>query len=208
MDEITTIVTTRHGETTFNVEKRYAGTMDVPLNATGRDDAIQASRNISRIMRFDYIICSRLQRARDTACYFSDHCTPIETALCNERNYGKMEGLVASEIPDVLPGVKYLSKGGDYHSLNPPGGETFEELYERAKSFLKYIFKNYTGSRLLIVSHGTFLQQFHAVMKNQTWEKALEYNIHNLECTLWRFRSVDLVFSKSICVVERKTNFW
>ena len=35
MNKITRILTIRHGQTVYNLEKRYAGSIDIPLNEKG-----------------------------------------------------------------------------------------------------------------------------------------------------------------------------
>jgi len=45
MNKITRITTIRHGQTAYNLEKRYAGSIDVPLNAKGIGDARIGRKN-------------------------------------------------------------------------------------------------------------------------------------------------------------------
>src|ERR1700747_1440890 len=39
----------RHGTTTLNVENRYRGRRDIPLDAQGSQDAVDAARRLSRV---------------------------------------------------------------------------------------------------------------------------------------------------------------
>ncbi|MEO7045736.1 MAG: histidine phosphatase family protein, partial [Ferruginibacter sp.] len=43
MNKITRITSIRHGQTDYNLERRYAGSIDVPLNEKGIEDAKNAA---------------------------------------------------------------------------------------------------------------------------------------------------------------------
>lgn len=55
----------RHGQTEYNLNKIYAGQQDIPLNATGIDQAKQTALTLKDI-KFDLCFCSPLQRAKQT----------------------------------------------------------------------------------------------------------------------------------------------
>jgi broad specificity phosphatase PhoE len=48
---VTRLVLIRHGETDWNVEGRYQGQADPPLNARGRDQAQRLARELERISK-------------------------------------------------------------------------------------------------------------------------------------------------------------
>jgi broad specificity phosphatase PhoE len=66
MNKITRILTIRHGQTVYNLEKRYAGSIDIPLNEKGIEDAENASLKL-KDYELDIVITSRLKRAIQTA---------------------------------------------------------------------------------------------------------------------------------------------
>ena len=62
-----TVVLLRHGESIWNVEKRFTGWCDVPLTSHGEADARDAGRLLGeRQMRFDVAFTSKLERAWKT----------------------------------------------------------------------------------------------------------------------------------------------
>ena len=92
-----------------------------------------------------------------------------------------MEGLTRAEIVERLPEVKYVPIGNVHYSLNPPDGETFELVQARARQFLWKVGKQQRGRRVLVFSHQNFLQQLHAVMRDEDPIQALAYDILNCE---------------------------
>jgi probable phosphoglycerate mutase len=58
----------RHGETTWNAERRLQGHIDIPLNAKGEVQARQMAQALKDAkLAFDVLYTSDLKRASDTA---------------------------------------------------------------------------------------------------------------------------------------------
>ena len=90
----------RHGETAWNVEGRFQGQMDIPLNNKG---IVQAERLAQRFIghKFSAIISSPLSRAHVTAAKIAEVAVYdefITDALLTEINHGDWEGCLADEI--------------------------------------------------------------------------------------------------------------
>src|SRR5690606_37128890 len=87
----------RHGETQWNAERRLQGSLDIPLNSIGAEQADRLGQYL-RSPRFgtriDTVISSDLCRAYDTAVMAAGHYElPIErNPLLRERCYGVYEG--------------------------------------------------------------------------------------------------------------------
>jgi broad specificity phosphatase PhoE len=194
MASLTTLINTlRHGKTFYNREKRYAGTIDIPLSEEGMREAKLLAAKIKEAA-FDVVVSSHLRRAVETAQILVDGRAPIvQTPLCGERNFGIMEGLTWDEIQNLEPPILMISVGGDLHTVNPKGGEPFEDVWARAKRFRDFLFSNYTGKRILVVSHGVFMQMFHGVLKDSNCIESLGEFPSNLEMASFRFEAEMLV---------------
>jgi len=202
------LTTVRHGETEYNKEKRYAGTIDIPLNEAGRNDVSHAATFVSSI-KFDVVITSPLQRAIETAQFLTKgRIELVSSSYVRERNYGILQGRTYADVEHIRPPIHFIKVGGDYHSLNPPQAETFEELRARAEAFYEYIITNFMGRRILVVSHGVFLQQFHGLLREKDWIESLGTSVGNLELTTFHFEGKTVISEERVNLAERRqSNF-
>ena len=86
----------RHGQTDWNLNGRYGGRIDVPLNEHGIDQAKQIREELINI-NFDVVFSSPLIRAYTTAQIISDN-NIIKDDRIIERSNGDLEGKLKSEI--------------------------------------------------------------------------------------------------------------
>ena len=89
----------RHGQTDWNLEQRFQGQTDIPLNAEGH---AQAARLAARLAGdpYDRLLCSDLVRARQTAAPLATawQQSPVALAGLREQHFGVLEGLTAEAI--------------------------------------------------------------------------------------------------------------
>lgn len=181
------ITTLRHARTEFNDEKRYAGSIDIPLSEQGRREA-EAVAVKMKDLHFDLIVTSKLRRTHETAKIITDRATPlVRTSLCNERCFGIMEGLTWEDVQTIKPPILMVAVGGDLHTVNPPQGEPFEQVWDRAKRLRQRLFRRYPGQKILLVSHGVFLQMFHGVLRGSNCIESLATYPANLELRRFDF---------------------
>lgn len=178
----TLISTVRHGLTELNRDKRVGGRIDLPLIDEGRRQAQEARRGFDGTL-FDVIVSSPLGRALDTAEIVTGW--PPERIeideLCTERSFGEMEGIDPADVAARFPHVKYLRIEHIGYSLNPPGGESFDALHERAHRFRDALLERHGGKRILVFSHQNFMQQLHGVLRGMDPYESLEHDILNCE---------------------------
>jgi broad specificity phosphatase PhoE len=183
----TCINTIRHAHTQFNSEKRYAGTIDVSLSDKGIQESTNAAEKLAKY-KFDVVVTSNMKRAVETAQILAQRNTPIvKSKLCSERNFGIMEGCTWDDVQKFNPPILFIEVGNDLHSVNPKGGEAFEDLWQRAKKFRRFLFRKYRGGSVLVVSHGVFLQMLHGVLRGMTCIESLAFYPANLELASFRF---------------------
>ena len=147
----------RHGQTDWNLEGRYQGQSDIPLNENGR---IQAQMLAGKLKGapFDAIYSSNLERAKQTADAIAavlDLPVKTDTRLC-EINQGEWEGQFVDIIRNHYIEL-WRQRTTDPANVRPPGGETVREVAQRVYAALDEIAHNYPDGSVLIVSHGLAL---------------------------------------------------
>ena len=98
---MTEVILIRHGETDWNVQGRFQGQIDVPLNPFGER---QAARMAERLVheQVDVLYCSDLLRTRQTAAPAERmlRLAAAPDAALREQHFGVLEGRRCSAMPD------------------------------------------------------------------------------------------------------------
>ena len=147
----------RHGQTDWNLEGRYQGHADPPLNAAGLAEAERAARAFTG-MEVDAVITSDLQRAVQTAAAISKQVgVPYRTdTRLREVDLGDWEGCLFPEIQARYPEMVEARKREPI-DFRPPGGESLREVAHRVWEVADEIAIRYPGKRVVLVSHGLAL---------------------------------------------------
>jgi broad specificity phosphatase PhoE len=146
----------RHGETRWNREARYQGQRDIPLNETGRAQALRNGECLkpflSHLVNADFV-SSPLSRAVDTmtimraALGLEPSGFRTEAELM-ELHYGHWEGQLSTELPMTDPeGVAEKTK--DPFGWRPRGGESYADLMVRIARWI-----NTLDRTTVAVTHG------------------------------------------------------
>lgn len=153
----TTLVFVRHGETSWNVEGRIQGHIDIALNPLGTAQAEAVGKRLAR-ERFDAVYSSDLVRAFHTArAAVSDPDRPIiEDQRLRERHLGVLQGLTGDEAMTGQPAAWKAFKSRDT-DLALAGGESLGEFSRRVVDFVEDIIVRLAGKRVLAVTHGGVL---------------------------------------------------
>ncbi|MBK5243327.1 histidine phosphatase family protein [Clostridium sp.] len=164
------IYITRHGETEWNKQGRMQGWKNSNLTEKGVDNAIKLGKSLKHI-DFDYIYCSPLGRAIDTANYIrGDKNTEIIIIeSLKEMGFGVYEGMENEKVKELyrLQQYNFWNKPHLYETTD---GEKFEELIHRVKQVLKYIINNTTCENILIVTHTLVIKALYLIIKNRSLE--------------------------------------
>jgi broad specificity phosphatase PhoE len=147
----------RHGETDWNLEGRYQGQSDIPLNATGLAQA-RALLPTFAGLPITAIYCSDLQRAAATAGLLGEALgLPVTTHRgLREAGLGRWEGMLFSDI-QVVYAAEWAERRRDPLNARPPGGETLHEVALRGAAVADEITRRHSGGQVIIVSHGLLL---------------------------------------------------
>lgn len=150
----TTIYLIRHGETDWNLQQRYQGQQDIPLNQTGFRQAQVAAENLDGV-KFSALYSSDLIRAVQTANEVGKkvNLEIITHPALREINQGEWEGLF---IKDVLAtrGDEVRAVYQNPYSARKPGGESIAEVAERMYAYLDQLAMKHDQERIIVVSHG------------------------------------------------------
>ena len=155
---MTHLVLTRHGETEWHRENRYAGRTDIPLSARGRDQAERLARWASSA-RLSAIWVSPLLRAQQTA-EPSERATKLKACVdprLRELDFGQGEGLTRAELERSFPEA-FAAYEADPAEHPLPGGENPEHAAERAIACFREIVRAHPDGRVLVVTHNTLLR--------------------------------------------------
>ena len=153
----------RHGESVGNAESRWQGQAEYPLTEKGRAQAqALAERWKNEKIKFDYVIASPLERAKETAEIVASalNLKVEHEPLWMERNNGEFSGLTAHEVRQNFQHPSFTTP------YDPVGvdGEGDWELFLRAGQALHNLLKR-DPAKYLIVSHGGLLNQvMHAIV--------------------------------------------
>ncbi len=156
------LVMVRHGQSLWNLENRFTGSVDVPLTEKGGLEAKQAG-DLLDDYAFDVAYCSFLTRAvvtLETMMQTMDATVPvIRLKDFNERSYGELEGLKKDAVREKYgPEVYQLWHRG--YDIAPPGGESLKQAAARVLgAYQRTIGEDLAaGKNVLLVAHGNVLR--------------------------------------------------
>lgn len=174
----------RHGETDWNVAKRFQGRSDIPLNDEGRRLARVTSEALKDVP-FTRIYTSPLKRAYETAMIIKrEREIPVikEPAII-EISFGEYEGLCVGKEGYNIPDAKFLYFFDKPEAYVPPkGAESIEELKARTANFLENIVHNIflENDTILVSTHGAalrgLLSYFNPVGIDKFWQGGVHKN--------------------------------
>ncbi|RBM09375.1 histidine phosphatase family protein [Streptomyces sp. PT12] len=144
----------RHGQTAWNLERRFQGTTDVDLTETGRAQARRAARLLATLGPHA-IISSDLRRTVDTAAELAavTGLTVTHDEGLRETYAGAWQGLTHDEIKATY-GDEYAAwKRGE--PVRRGGGELETEVADRAAPLVERAVEKLPAEGVLVVvSHG------------------------------------------------------
>jgi probable phosphoglycerate mutase len=146
----------RHGQTAYNHEGRFQGQQEVPLDDTGRAQALQLAERAASY-GFRALWCSPLLRARETAEAVAARIglEPVEDARLMETDAGDWTNRTFADVQAEAPQLFDAFANAD-PAFAFPGGESFAEQDERVKASLEEIERATVPA--LVVCHGMVIR--------------------------------------------------
>lgn len=179
MNNATRLCLIRHGETTWNAERRIQGQLDIQLSEVGlaQAEALAASLADTRI---DAIYSSDLARARQTAeaCLRRlDRPLHLRTGL-RERHYGVFQGLTYAEAAERHPQA-YASFAARDAEFALSGGESLAGFTSRVLQCVHAILDEHAGGTLLAFTHGGVLDVLYRHATGKPLDAPRDFDIPN-----------------------------
>ena len=182
------LILVRHGQSEWNLEKRFTGWVDVDLTENGKLEAEKAGYLIKKKnISIDQYYSSLQLRANNTLKIIqrvlNDKKDSIKAWQINERHYGALTGLNKIEMSNKIGEDKVyefrrsweikpdpLSKESPYHPINIdtyknvskeniPDTESLKDTYERVIKYYNEEIKNKLKNKnVLISAHGNSIR--------------------------------------------------
>ena len=182
------LILVRHGQSKWNLEKKFTGWVDIDLTENGKSEAKKAGELIkSNKINIDIYYSSFQLRAKNTLKLIKEILQDIKVSneawQLNERHYGALTGLNKDEMKVKLGEDKIhqfrrswdlrpdpLNKSNPYHPINIetykripvdkiPDTESLKDTYERVLEFYKLEIENKTtDNNILISAHGNSIR--------------------------------------------------
>jgi probable phosphoglycerate mutase len=166
--KVTRVIIVRHGQSTYNTEKRIQGRTDASqLTEKGRNDAAKVGKALSNIS-FNAIYTSPLQRAKETASIIRNELASNSGYSAGVETSGKLleidltlwVGMLSSEVQQKFPEDyrTWLEQPDKLQMLVKSSRGTQEHfpvlaLHEQARQFWEEILPHHQGETILIVAH-------------------------------------------------------
>ena len=155
---MTELILIRHGETDWNRELRFQGQLDVPLNATGLEQARRVAERVAQ-ESMQLLVSSDLQRALQTAQAVAGRVqapAPLLDAALREQHFGIVEGLQVADIKSRYADAwaQWVRFEADFAFQ---GGESTRVFHARVLAALRALARQHAGQTLAVVTHGGVL---------------------------------------------------
>lgn len=161
---LTTLILVRHGRTALTESKRISGSSgeDPNLSEAGWQDADAVARELakfgnsglwSHLNPISAVVCSPMNRTRDTAAAISDELKlqPAVIEDLKEISFGDWDGLTNDEARALDPS-RFEQWRGSWQ-VSPPNGESLQEFDSRIRSARNQILEEYAGKTVVVVAH-------------------------------------------------------
>ncbi len=182
------LILIRHGQSQWNLQKRFTGWVDVDLAPNGKLEACKAGELIKELrLNIDFFFCSYQKRAIETLNLVLNtlrikNNNIIKSWQLNERHYGSLTGLNKDEMKKKLGEKKIqefrrswdiapepLNRNSPYHPLNIeiyknvpkdkiPDTESLKDTFERVTKYYEEKISDKIEKNIIIAAHGNSIR--------------------------------------------------
>jgi 2,3-bisphosphoglycerate-dependent phosphoglycerate mutase len=133
----------RHGQTTFNRDKRFTGWLDSKLTPLGKKQAKIVAKKLKN-KKFEVAYTNDLTRCKQTlkeVLKYHPECKKIVVdKRMRERSYGRLQGMYHKDIIKKY-GKEKFDKWHRSYEIAPPDGESIKTVEKRVLAFIKDMLK-------------------------------------------------------------------
>ena len=175
-DKVLKLYIVRHGETEWNVIKRFQGQLNTPLTEKGIKKLKETGKKLENVL-FDEVYTSELGRTVASAeiilnennGYKNNKLELQKLAELNEVYFGVWQGLTYEEVFLKYPeeGNNYFYNVKNYKAENVEA-EKLEDALERFLKGINKILDSHESGNILVVTHGTVLEMFMNYVANNS----------------------------------------
>lgn len=165
------IYLTRHGETQWNNEGRMQGWLNSNLTEKGITNALKLGEHLKHI-NFDYICCSPLGRAKETASYVIGNKTTqiVYNEAFKEMNFGKWEGMMQVDIKSQYSEQQHNFWNAP-HLFEAIDGESYELFIDRIRKGFEALILDNKSENILLVTHAAVIKAIFAIIEKRSLEE-------------------------------------
>ena len=227
------LILVRHGQSTWNLENRFTGWVDVDLTENGKSEAKKAGQLIkNEKINIDLYYSSFQLRAKNTLKIIKNELRDNKNFKSfwelNERHYGALTGLNKDEMKIKLGEEKVhqfrrswdlkpdpLDKNDPHHPLNIkiykkisiekiPDTESLKDTYERVVKFYKNEIENKNIKNILISAHGNSIRALCKYLFNLDNNEISKLEIPTGNPLLIKFKENKVISGKYLDVKRSK----
>ena len=166
----------RHGETEWNVIKRFQGQLNTPLTEKGMEKLRKTGKKLENVL-FDEVYTSELGRTvasaeiilNENRGYRNKKLELKKLAELNEVYFGVWQGLTYEEVFLKYPeeANNYFYNVKNYKAENVEA-ENLKDALERFLKGINKILNRHKSGNILVVTHGTVLEMFMNYVANNS----------------------------------------
>ena len=175
-DKVLKLYIVRHGETEWNVIKRFQGQLNTPLTEKGMEKLRKTGKKLENVL-FDEVYTSELGRTvasaeiilNENRGYRNKKRELKKLAELNEVYFGVWQGLTYEEVL-----LKYPEEGNNYfydvknYKAENVEAEKLEDALERFLKGINKILDSHESGNILVVTHGTVFEMFMNYVANDS----------------------------------------